>query len=62
MQMYSYLVEGLGAGQWRWTVFGGDHKAVRSGTNNSEHNAKMAALTAIDDLKKIDAEKNQQSS
>ena len=36
---------------------GGDHKAVRSGTNNSEHNAKMAALTAIDDLKKIDAEK-----
>jgi hypothetical protein len=60
--MYSYLAEGLGAGLWRWTVFGGDQKAVRRGRTNSEHNAKMGALTAIDDLKKINAEKNQQSS
>jgi hypothetical protein len=22
MKMYSYLVEGLPNGQWRWTVFG----------------------------------------
>ena len=60
--MYSYLVEGLPDGQWRWTMFGDDQKAVGRGTTNSEHNAKMAALTAIDELKKIDEEKNQQSS
>jgi hypothetical protein len=58
VQMYSYLVEGLGEGEWRWTLFGGDHKPERSGKAKSEHEAKIAALKAIDDLKMLDAEKN----
>jgi uncharacterized protein YegP (UPF0339 family) len=57
MKMYSYLVEGLADGQWRWTVFGGDHEAVRTGTAKGEQ-AKVAALKAIDELKKKDEEKN----
>ena len=42
MKMYSYLVEGLPDGRWRWTVFGGDNKAVRSGTAKEEDEAKVA--------------------
>jgi hypothetical protein len=37
MKMNSYLVEGLADGQSRWTVFGGDHEAVRTGTAKGEH-------------------------
>jgi len=57
MNMYSYLVEGLPDGRWRWTVFGGDNKAVRSGTAQGE-DQKVAARNSIDELKKIDAERN----
>jgi hypothetical protein len=42
MKMYSYLVEGLPDGQWRWTVFGDDQKAVGGGATNSEHNGGRA--------------------
>jgi hypothetical protein len=55
--MYSYFIEGLGEGQWRWTVFGDDHKA-KSGIAKGEHEAKLAALNAIDELKKKDTQKN----
>jgi hypothetical protein len=55
--MYSYLVEDLPDGRWRWTVFGGDRKAVRSGSARSEQEAKLAALKAMDELKKRDREK-----
>ena len=58
MKMYSYLVEGLPDGRWRWTVFGDDNKAVRSGTSKEEDEAKVAARNSIDELKKIDAERN----
>ena len=58
MNMYSYLVEGLPDGRWRWTIFGGDNKAVRSGTAQGEDQAKVAARNSIDELKKIDAERN----
>jgi hypothetical protein len=58
MTMYSYFIEGLGEGQWRWTVFGDDHKAVKSGIAKGEHEAKLAALNAIDELKKKDTQKN----
>jgi hypothetical protein len=58
MKMYSYLVEGLPDAQWRWSVFGGGHKAVGSGIAKSEHEAKVAALKAIDQLKKKDEEKS----
>jgi hypothetical protein len=58
MKMNSYLVEGLADGQSRWTVFGGDHEAVRTGTAKGEQEAKVAALKAIDELKKKDEEKN----
>jgi hypothetical protein len=54
MKMYSYLVEGLPDGRWRWTVFGSDHKAVRSGTAKGAHEAKIAALNAIDAQKESD--------
>jgi hypothetical protein len=37
MKMNSYLVEGLADGQSRWTVSGGDHEAVRTGTAKGEH-------------------------
>jgi hypothetical protein len=40
MKMYSYLVEGLPDGQWHWTVFGDDQKAVGSGIAKREHEAK----------------------
>jgi hypothetical protein len=56
MKMYSYLVEGLADGRWRWTVFGGDRKAARSGTAKREDEATAAALNAIDELKTKDAE------
>jgi hypothetical protein len=39
-------------------VFGGDHKAVSSGTAKGEHEAKVAALNAIDELKETDERKN----
>jgi hypothetical protein len=53
MKIYSYLVEGLADGQWSWTVFGDDHKPVRNGTAKGEHEAKVAALKAIDELMKL---------
>jgi len=43
-------------GRWRWTVFGGDHKAVRSGTEKDEQEAKVAALKAIDEQRERDKE------
>jgi hypothetical protein len=49
--MYTYLVEGLPDGRWRWTVFREDRKAVRSGSAKDEREAKLAALHAIDALK-----------
>ena len=58
MNMYSYLVEGLPDGRWRWTVCGDDNQALRSGTAQGENEAKVAARNSIDELKKIDAEKN----
>jgi uncharacterized protein YegP (UPF0339 family) len=58
MKMYSYLVEGLADGQWRWTVFGDNHKGVRTGTAKGEYEVKVAALKAIDELKKEDAKTN----
>jgi len=51
MRMYSYLVEGLPDGRLRWTVFGDDRKAVRRGSAKCEHEAKLAAVKAIDQLK-----------
>jgi hypothetical protein len=51
MTIYSYIVESLPDGRWRWTVFGEDRKAVRSGSAKDEHAAKLAALNAIDHLK-----------
>ena len=51
MKMYSYLVEGLPDGQWRWTMFGDDQKAVGRSIAKREHEAKEAALKAIDELK-----------
>jgi len=56
MKMYSYRVEGLPDGRWRWTVFGGDYKAVRSGTEKDEQEAKVAALKAIDEQRERDKE------
>jgi hypothetical protein len=40
------------------SVFGGDHKAVSSGTAKGEHEAKVAVLNAIDELKETDERKN----
>jgi len=57
MKMYSYLVEGLPEGQWRWTIFSDDHRPVKSDTSQREHDARMAALKAIDELKKQDEER-----
>jgi hypothetical protein len=54
MKMYSYFVEDLPDGRWRWTVFGDDHKAVRSGTGKGEQEAKVAALKAIDEQRERD--------
>jgi hypothetical protein len=51
MRTYSYIVESLPDGRWRWTVFGEGHKAVRSGSAKDEHAAKLAAVNAIDELK-----------
>jgi hypothetical protein len=56
--MYSYLVEGLPEGHWRWTVFGEDRKIARSGNAKTEHDARLAALQAIHDLKQEDEAKN----
>ena len=58
MKIYSYRVEHLPDGRWRWTVFGGDQKAVGSGTAKNEHHAKIAALNAINEQKKSDQERN----
>jgi hypothetical protein len=49
--MYSYLVERLPDGRWRWTVFREDRKAVRSGTAKDEREAKLHALHSIEALK-----------
>ena len=54
MRMYSYIVESLPDGRWRWTVFGERRKAVRSGSAKDEHAAKLAAVNAIDELKMRD--------
>jgi hypothetical protein len=54
MKMYSYLVEALPLGEWRWTVFGGDHNIARSGNATGEHAATSAAIEAIDQLKQDD--------
>jgi hypothetical protein len=56
-KVYSYLVEGLPQGQWRWTVFGDSREVVRSGNAKSEHEARMAAMQAIHDLQKQDSER-----
>ncbi|MBK5198234.1 MAG: hypothetical protein JJE37_08125 [Methyloceanibacter sp.] len=48
MKMYSYLVEGLPNGQWRWTVFGDDHKAVGSGIAKGEREAKEACAKKLE--------------
>jgi hypothetical protein len=45
-------------GRWRWTVCGDDNQALRSGTAQGENEAKVAARNSIDELKKIEAEKN----
>jgi hypothetical protein len=54
MKIYSYRVEHLPDGRWSWTVFGGDQKAVSSGTAKNEHQAKLGALNAIDEQKNRD--------
>jgi hypothetical protein len=54
MRTYSYIVESLPDGRWRWTVFGEGRKAVRSGSAKDEHAAKLAAVNAIDELKMRD--------
>jgi hypothetical protein len=51
MRTYRYIVESLPDGRWRWTVFGEDRKAVRSGSAKDEHAAKLAATNAIEQLK-----------
>jgi hypothetical protein len=51
MKIYTYLVEGLPDGRWRWTVFDEDRKVVRSGSSKDEQEAKLTALHAIDALK-----------
>ena len=51
MKMYSYRLEALPDGRWRWTVFGEDRKALRRGNAKDEHEAKLAVLRAIDALK-----------
>jgi hypothetical protein len=61
MKMYSYLVEGLPDGRWRWTVFGDDNKAVRSGTSKEEDKPKVAARNSIDELKKLTRKKTSAS-
>jgi hypothetical protein len=43
----------------RWTVFGDNHKGVRTGTAKGEYEVKVAALKAIDELKKEDAKTSQ---
>jgi hypothetical protein len=50
--MYKYHLEELPGGRWRWTVFREDHKSLRSGSAKDEHEAKLAALYAIDRLKR----------
>ena len=54
MRTYSYIVDSLPDGRWRWTVFGEGHKVVRSGSAKDEHAAKLAAVNAIDELKMRD--------
>ena len=54
MRKYSYIVENLPDGRWRWTVFGEGGKAARSGSAKDEHAAKLAAVNAIDELKMRD--------
>ena len=58
MRKYSYIVESLPDGRWRWTVFGEDGKAVRSGSAEDERAAKLAAVDAIDELKMRDRKPN----
>jgi len=50
--MYKYHLEELPGGRWRWTVFREDHKSLRRGSTKDEHEAKLAALYAIDRLKR----------
>jgi len=49
--MYSYLVELLPDGRWRWMVFREDRKVVRSGSAKDEREAKLRALHSIEALK-----------
>jgi hypothetical protein len=51
MKKYSYIVEGLPDGRRRWTVFAENRQAVRSGSTKDEHEAKVAAQNAIEQLK-----------
>jgi hypothetical protein len=48
---YTYLVEALPDGRWRWTIFDENRKVFRSGSAKNEEEAKLAALYAIDALK-----------
>jgi hypothetical protein len=48
---YSYLVELLPDGRWRWTVFREDRNAVKSGSAKDEREAKLHALHSIEALK-----------
>jgi uncharacterized protein YegP (UPF0339 family) len=51
-KMYKYNLEELPDGRWRWTVVGENRKTLRSGSAKDEHEAKLAALYAIDALKR----------
>ena len=51
MKTYIYRVEALPNGRWRWTVFGEERKVLRRGNAKDEHEARLAALHAIDALK-----------
>jgi hypothetical protein len=44
---YSYLVELLPDGRWRWTVFREDRNAVKSGSAKDEREAKLHALLQL---------------
>jgi hypothetical protein len=41
MKMYSYRLEALPDGRWRWTVFGEDRKALIRGNAKDEHEAPL---------------------
>ena len=58
MRMYSYRVEVLPDGRWRWTVLCENHKVIRRGSAKDEHDARLAALHVIGQLKILDRKPN----